>query len=258
MTAIPGRGSQGCYNEVMSVPITPAAFSSDDRLVGIGLCVLVDGCGDVAAFRRLVETLFAAGLPMLQVRDKRLPTPALVERVRIAVAAAERRGACRPVVIVNDRADVAAVCGADGVHVGADDLPVPLARRVVGEPRLVGRTAHDLAAVHRAVAEGADYLGIGPCFPSVTKAFAADAPRGFLTAAVRESSVPAFAIGGVTLDRLEELAALGITRVAVAAAITAAVDPAAATTAFLNRLNQLSKAPPERWGPPPAPPPAGP
>lgn len=226
----------------MAPPTPPAAPAPGDALGGVALCVLVDGGRDQDEFRRLVERVFEAGLRMLQVRDKRLPTPVLVERVAIAVAAAGRRGAGAPIVIVNDRADVAAVCGAGGVHVGDDDLPVPLARQVVGPARLVGRTTHDVPAIHRALADGADYIGIGPCFPSATKAFAAHAPRGFLAAAVRESSVPAFAIGGVTLDRLDELAALGITRVAVASAITAAADPAAATAAFLNRLAQLSSA----------------
>ena len=88
--------------------------------------MLVDGCADGAAFSRLVESLVEAGVRMLQIRDKRLATPALVDRVGRALAIARRRPPEEAVfVIVNDRVDVAAAVGAAGAHVGEDDLPVP-------------------------------------------------------------------------------------------------------------------------------------
>jgi thiamine-phosphate pyrophosphorylase len=142
-------------------------------------------------------------------------------------------------VVVNDRVDVAAAVGADGGHTGADDLPTTLTRRVLGPQSLVGRTAHTIAEARAAAADGADYLGIGPCFPSSTKSFGKFAAAEFLRTVSREISLPAFAIGGVTLDRLDELVALGITRVAVAAAVTGARDPAAAAAAIIDRLKQL-------------------
>ncbi|NBV46380.1 MAG: thiamine phosphate synthase [Planctomycetia bacterium] len=225
----------------MSGSTLPAVAPPADRLAGMRLCVLVDGGENAGRFGHVVAALFEAGLRCLQVRDKALSTAVLVERVQAALAAAGRHPGAdgAPLVIVNDRADVARACQAAGVHVGADDLPVPMARDVVGLGSLVGRTTHDMAAVRRAVADGADYIGVGPCFPSATKTFAALAPRDFLAAAVRESGLPAFAIGGVTLERLDELAALGVTRVAVASAVTAATDPAAATAAFISRLARL-------------------
>jgi len=82
----------------------------------------------------VVESLVEAGVGMFQVRDKTLPPPLLAERVRLALAVGRRDGG-GPILVVNDRVDVAAACGADGAHVGADDLPVPLARRVVGAAR---------------------------------------------------------------------------------------------------------------------------
>ena len=214
-----------------------AAVRARDRLAGVNLCVLVEGCADGAVFSRLVESLVDAGVRMLQIRDKRLATPALVDRVGRALAIARRRPPEEAVfVIVNDRVDVAAAVGAAGAHVGEDDLPVPLARRVLGPAALLGRTAHDVAEAREAAAVGADFLGIGPCFASATKTFRAFAPPEFLRTVAAEISLPAFAIGGVTLDRLDELAALGITRVAVAAAVTSAPDPAAAARAFIARL----------------------
>jgi thiamine-phosphate pyrophosphorylase len=125
------------------------------------------------------------------------------------------------------------------VHTGADDMPTALVRRVVGPAALLGRTAHDVAEARAAVAEGADYLGVGPCFPSTTKSFEVQAPREFLRAVAAEVALPVYAIGGVTLERLDALAALGIHRVAVASAVTAAADPASAAAALIARLSQL-------------------
>lgn len=207
------------------------------RLAGVNLCVLVDGRADAAAFERLVESLVEAGVRMLQIRDKRLATPAVVDRVRRAVAIARQRPADEPVfVIVNDRVDVAAAVGAAGAHVGADDLPVTLARRVLGPAALLGATAHDVAEARAATAAGADCLGVGPCFPSATKTFGSFASPEFLRTVATEIALPAYAIGGVTLERLDDLRRLGLRRVAVASAVTAAADPAAAARAFIERL----------------------
>ena len=204
-----------------------------DRLVTARLCVLVAGGDDVAVFEQLVGGLVTAGVPMLQLRDKQLSDEALFDRCRLALTLARRLApAAPPLVIVNDRVEVAVAAGADGVHLGAGDLPVAEARRRLGPTALIGRTAHSLPEAEAAVAAGADYLGVGPCFPSATKAFARHAPRDFLTAAAT-LSLPVFAIGGIDGGRIEELVGLGLTRVAVAAAVTAAVDPAAAARRLL-------------------------
>jgi thiamine-phosphate pyrophosphorylase len=216
------------------------AARSRERLGGISLCVLVDGLADMAAFDRLVTSLVDAGVRMLQIRDKALSVPALTARVEHAIAITRRLAPTDPaIVVVNDRVDVAAAVGADGVHTGEADLATPLVRRVLGPQSLVGRTAHSVAEARAAAADGADYLGIGPCFPSSTKSFGEFAAAEFLRTVSREISLPAFAIGGVTLERLEELMPLGIKRVAVAAAVTGARDPAAAAAAIIARLKQL-------------------
>jgi thiamine-phosphate pyrophosphorylase len=160
---------------------------------------------------------------------------------RASVADLVAANAARAGQALRSLAEAAAV-GADGVHTGADDLPTTLARRVIGPGGLLGRTAHDLAEAHAAAGAGADYLGIGPCFPSATKAFGASAPRGFLEQVARTIALPSYAIGGITLDRLDELAALGIRRVAVGSAVTAAADPAAAARALIERLEHLAAA----------------
>lgn len=215
----------------------PAGTLLRGALQAARLCVLLDGRADRDAFGRLVHGLFAVGVPMIQLRDKQLGAALLADRAALAVSIA--RGFARPaapLVIVNDRPDVALAAGADGVHVGAEDLPVALARRVVGAERLVGRTAHGIDEARAAVIAGADMLGVGPCFPSATKAFAHSAPRAFLADVAGTIGLPAFAIGGVTVERLAELEALGLGRVAVGAAITAAADPPSTAARFLERL----------------------
>lgn len=216
-----------------------------ERLASVSLCVLVDGRPDAEAFAGLVESLFAAGVRMIQIRDKALPLPRLVERTRVALQLARRHAQETaqplPLVIVNDRADVAAAVAADGAHTGEDDLPAPLVRRVVGSRALVGRTAHTFAEAQKAVLDGADYLGVGPCFPSATKDFATFAPPDFLRAVADQISLPTFAIGGITLDRLGAIVDCGLRRVAVASAVTGATDPAAAARAFIARLEMLHR-----------------
>ena len=208
------------------------------RLATARLCVLVAGGADVGSFERLVGGLVAAGVPMLQLRDKQLSDEALLDRCRLALALTRRHApAAPPLVIVNDRVDVALAAAADGVHLGASDLPVADARRRLGPAALIGRTAHSLAEAEAAVAAGADYLGVGPCFPSATKAFAQHAPREFLAAAAA-LPVPVFAIGGIDGERIDELVGLGLTRIAVAAAVTSAAEPAMAVRTLLAALDR--------------------
>jgi thiamine-phosphate pyrophosphorylase len=235
--AVSGRFEQLRYRLYVLERTALGTARAADRLRGVNLCVLVDGREDAPAFERLVESLLEAGVRMLQIRDKDLGVPVLVDRARRAVAIAARRHPDgRALVVVNDRADVAAAINAGGAHTGADDMPIPLVRRVLGPLALLGRTAHDLAEARAAVTDGADYLGVGPCFPSPTKSFAAFAPPDFLAAVAREITLPTFAIGGITLDRIDQVTALGCTRVAVASAVTGAADPAAAAAAFIERL----------------------
>jgi thiamine-phosphate pyrophosphorylase len=205
-------------------------------LAAARLCVLVTGGADAVEFEQLVAALVTAGVPMLQLRDKQLSDEVLLDRCRVALALARRLAPAAPsLVIVNDRVEVALAAAADGVHLGAGDMPVAEARRRLGPTALIGRTAHSLAEADAAVAAGADYLGVGPCFPSATKSFARHAPRDFLAAAA-PLPLPVFAIGGIDGGRIEELVGLGLTRVAVAAAVTSAAEPAAAARAILATL----------------------
>jgi thiamine-phosphate pyrophosphorylase len=120
---------------------------------------------------------------------------------------------------------VAVAAGADGVHLGESDLPVSLARKVCGHEFLIGRTAHSTQEAKQAVLAGADYLGVGPCFPTKTKKFEDFATDTFLREVLEEIHLPTFAIGGITCDNIDRLIQLGFNRFAVASSITDAAHP---------------------------------
>lgn len=223
------------------------ALNSRDMLDGVRLCVLVETGASLEQFTDLIANLLVAGVGMIQLRDKAADLPQLCSRARKAVSQARRHtentGQQRCLIIINDRVDVAVVTGADGVHLGETDLPVRLARQVAGSELLVGRTAHSIEEARQAVIDGADYLGVGPCYPSATKNFNRFAAEPFLRGVADEISLPAFAIGGITQERIPELLALGLTRIAVAHAITNADAPEDAARQFSHQLRAQSKAP---------------
>lgn len=208
--------------------------ASRQRLAGVRLCVLIDGRRDRDEFTALAAALVGAGVGMIQLRDKRLSDLELLDRAGslCRIARGSRRepaeGAGRPATlcIVNDRADIAAAAGADGVHLGQDDLPVRAARSIVGPRRLVGVSTHELVQARQAVLDGANYLGAGPTFPSQTKSFEQFAGLDYLGEVAAEIRLPTFAIGGITQDNLPDVLATGITRVAMGAAVATASVPA--------------------------------
>ena len=168
------------------------------------------------------RAVLEGGAAAVQVRMKESPAGAILEAVRRIAALA----AGRALVIVNDRADLALLGGADGVHLGEEDLPVAEARRLVGGALLVGRTVRDLEGARRALSEGADHLGYGPVFPSRTKPLDV-APRGLaglaaLCAAVR---APVVAISGIDLSNIGEVSGAGAACAAVIGDLFAHGDP---------------------------------
>ena len=202
---------------------------SENRLADISLCVLLDVDRPKTEFKTLVGQLLTAGVNMIQLRDKKANTSLLCERTKTitqqARQYAESTAGKKCIVLVNDRADVAVAANADGVHLGETDLPVNLARKVCGHEFIIGRTAHSIAEAKQAVLDGADYLGVGPCYPSNTKQFKEFATDTFLRDVSEEIRLPVFAIGGITSDNLDRLVRLGVKRVAIASGITDAADP---------------------------------
>ncbi len=162
------------------------------------------------------EAALAGGSGVLQVRVKGAPAGEVLALARRTVALS--RG--RALVIVNDRADLALLAGADGVHLGDEDLPVAEARALVGPALLVGRTCRTPEEAEAALAAGADHVGFGPIFPSRTKPLAVP-PRGIpaLAALCARLSAPVVAISGIDLSNVAEVARAGAACAAVVEAI---------------------------------------
>lgn len=204
---------------------------------GLGrLHVLTDARGGPAALA-VVERAVAAGAPVVQVRAKDCTDRVLHDFARAVVEICAGTGTT---CLVNDRVDVALAVGADGTHLGADDLPIAAARKVAGPGHLIGGTAREPVRARQLVAEGADYLGVGPAYVTTTKTGLPDplGPAG-IAAVARAVDVPVIAIGGVTAARVPELVAAGVWGVAVVGAVSAAPDPGAATRELLRALGPV-------------------
>ena len=195
---------------------------SIERLAAARLYVLLDGRRSPEEFERLARSLIEAGADILQLRDKRLGDRELLARGRLLVAATRGSGT---LAIVNDRPDLAALAGADGVHVGQEEVSVKDARRIVGPDALVGASTHSIEQARQAVLDGADYIGVGPVFPSDTKRFERYPGVELLRTVAAEIRLPAYAIGGINRSNIAEVLAAGAARVAVGSAITSADDP---------------------------------
>ncbi|HEY8473873.1 MAG TPA: thiamine phosphate synthase [Natronosporangium sp.] len=178
----------------------------------------------------------AAGAPVIQVRvaDDATDREAYELAARIKALCDQHGATC----LVNDRLHVALAVGADGAHVGADDLPVDAARRVLGPTAVLGATCRDPASARAAVAAGASYLGVGPAYRTSTKDGLPEplGPAGIGAVAAAVPETPVIAIGGVTADRVPPLLAAGAYGVAVIGAVSGAPDPAAAVRDLLHSL----------------------
>lgn len=190
--------------------------------------------------RHAARALAAAGgdawdaVDIVQVRGKDLPAGDLETLARVWIAALEEHST---LVVVNDRLDVALAAGADGVHLGRNDLPVDEARSTTPEGFVIGATAHGAAEIARAQAAGADYAGLGAFFPTDTKAGATVLdPAGLRSPA---PTIPVVAIGGITAQRVAEVLAIPlVTGVAVSAALQAAPEPAEAIRELRSALDR--------------------
>ena len=205
-----------------------------ERTVGLGtaareqlhnakLYVLLTGANCAAAIDWTIRQAADGGADVFQLREKTLSDRDLIERARNV-----RRWTreTQTLFILNDRPDIARLVGADGVHLGQDDMSVKEARQVLGPGPLIGVSTHTPEQVRRAVLDGASYIGVGPTFASSTKQFGQLAGVEFVRQATAMTTLPAFVIGGVNADNIGEAVAEGAKRVAVSAAICQADDPA--------------------------------
>ena len=168
-----------------------------------------------------VEAALKGGATCVQLREKELDGAAFLEEAKVLAALCRRYGVP---LIINDNVEVALAAGADGVHVGQDDLTVEQVRRLAGDRLIVGVSAHSVEQALAAQAGGADYLGVGAVFATATKSDAHVLPRETLAEICRAVDIPVVAIGGIGEDNLLQLAGTGVDGAALVRAIFSAPD----------------------------------
>ena len=197
---------------------------------------MIDGATSEEDFRGRVGQLLTGGADLIQLRDKRLDDRQILQRAGILRRLTADTACC---YIVNDRPDLARATDADGVHLGQEDLPIALAREILGPRALVGVSTHSLPQAMQAEAEGTSYVGVGPTFASTTKTFDQFPGLNLLEQVAGTVRIPSFAIGGIDAGNLHRVQGTGIRRIAVSSAVWQAADVEAACRQLRNALAEV-------------------
>jgi thiamine-phosphate pyrophosphorylase len=206
------------------------------RFADVRVYVLVSTECTPGSMRDFARRVLAGGADALQLREKSIEDDMLLA---VAAELRELTDEMGRLLIINDRPDIAAIVGADGVHLGQRDLPIAEARRMLRPGAMVGRSTHTLAQAKSAVIEGADYLAVGPIFATETKEAGEPVGVELIRQVAQEPScrkLPIVAIGGITAENVGDVTAAGATCAAVCRGICSAEDPKAATETFRKRI----------------------
>lgn len=193
---------------------------------------------DTDELLRQVADAIDGGAGIVQLREKHLDHNAFLEEAKRFVALCREKGA---ISIINDDVDIALATGADGVHVGQEDLAAGRARQLLGPDRIVGVSAHNVSEALAAQAAGADYLGVGAAFVTGTKTDAKPITQDTIRAVTAAVNIPAVAIGGITRENLLQLTGCGLQGVAVVSALFAQPDVKAAAAELLALSEQMAR-----------------
>ena len=188
------------------------------------------------SFLEKVETACRSGVTIIQLREKNLTTN---QYYQLAKQVKEITDAYQVPLIIDDRLDVCLAVDAAGLHIGDDELPVSVARKVLGPEKILGVTAKTVKRALEAEEGGADYLGTGAIFPTTTKENAPITLISTLKTICQRVAIPVVAIGGLTSENIDQLIGTGITGVAVVRDLMQAEDIEAKTQAFLTKLDDI-------------------
>ncbi|WP_313969984.1 thiamine phosphate synthase [uncultured Streptococcus sp.] len=188
------------------------------------------------SFLEKVETACRSGVTIVQLREKNLTTN---QYYQLAKQVKEITDAYQVPLIIDDRLDVCLAVDAAGLHIGDDELPVPVARQVLGPEKILGVTAKTVKRALEAEKGGADYLGTGAIFPTTTKENAPITLISTLKTICQRVAIPVVAIGGLTSENIDQLIGTGIAGVAVVRDLMQAEDVEAKTQAFLTKLDDI-------------------
>ncbi|CQR71024.1 Thiamine-phosphate synthase [Sporomusa ovata DSM 2662] len=184
---------------------------------------------------KTVEQAIQGGVTVVQVREKNLSSAEFYQVALVIKGVTEKYGVP---LIVNDRADIALAVDAAGLHIGQEDLPVAVARKMLGPDKIIGVSAATLAEALLAQEQGADYLGVGAVFPTNTKDDADSVSLAELEAIKAKVKIPIVAIGGINGSNIRDVMNTGVDGVAVVSVIVAAADPKAATCKLYQLMKQ--------------------
>ena len=183
-----------------------------------------------------MEQALKGGVTLLQLREKEKSTR---EYIELAEKVHEITKRYNVPLIIDDRVDVALAIDAEGVHVGASDMPVATARKLMGEDKIVGATAKTVPWAKEAYSQGADYLGVGAIYPTTTKVITVLTSTEALDAITKAVPIPVNAIGGLNKDNIDILKGIDISGICVVSAIMKADDPKSATEMLKERAKEL-------------------
>lgn len=207
-----------------------------DFLKNAKLYALADCRLPLDEFASRIASISGAGVDIIQIREKSKDAQEILEYTQAAIQSVD---ASVTRIIVNDRADLCQLSGAYGLHVGQSDLSVSQSRRILSPQSIVGLSTHDIGQVQQAMKLGADYIGCGPTFPSQTKSFTEFSGLAFLRSVAQEidqEQLPAFAIGGINQENVQQVLDTGIKRIVIGSAIWNAANPEEATTQLKSKL----------------------
>jgi thiamine-phosphate pyrophosphorylase len=204
-----------------------------EKLARMRLYVITGDGGDEVETARIVEAALDGGATVIQLRKKSMPMP---QQYRLAVALRTLTSEHEALFIINDRPDLAIAADADGVHLGQDDLPPDVVRALPGfEGRLIGRSTHSLEQARAAIDEGADYIAVGPVYPTPTKAGRPAVGTGLVSRVADIADRPFVAVGGIDQDNAPAVVEAGARAIAVVRAVYDAIDPGESA----RRLHEL-------------------
>ena len=208
-----------------------------DRLESCLLYLITPAAPPAGALDAFLPRVLEAGVDMVQLREKDMEAGLLMPYCEIARRRSDEFGA---LFIVNDRVDIAIAAGADGVHLGQEDLPYIYARDQMGPDRLIGRSTHSQAQLNASVGSGADYCAIGPIYATPTKPGRPAVGEELVSYAAAHSNLPVFAIGGINASNIGSVIAAGARRACVVRALTESSDPGGVATRLKRELSEAS------------------
>lgn len=202
--------------------------------IDLSLYLVTDNSSDVERFLKTIEEAIIGGTTVVQLREKTADT---LDFYNLALKVKEITSRYDVPLIINDRVDIALAIDADGVHVGQSDMPCDIARKLIGDEKILGVSANTIEEAKKAERDGADYIGTGAVFPTSTKDDADSVSKKELIDIVESINIPVVAIGGINTENAHELAGTGIAGLSVVSAIMSSDNPKKSSEELLNIFN---------------------